>query len=224
MSSRRERPFSSSGRRRPERQQQQQPPPQGQRRRRRQHESPPPPRPPSSRAGGGVRGRQLRGRRGNDGAGSNSYNINKNNDKNKNKNNNNNNSGTRGGAASPLPPPPSIPMGCLRSADIIYELLERKTKIGRGSNCDVVLTTSKSISSAHAVVLFNGPLQQASLRDLNSTNGTFVNNVRVHNDVYPLESGDILRFGCDVQSYRFELGGDMPEYAPRRNGRKKKRQ
>ena len=116
-----------------------------------------------------------------------------------------------------LRPPPRIPMGCLRSAELIYELLERKTKIGRGNNCDVVLTTSKSISSAHAVILFSGPLQ-ATLRDLNSTNGTFVNNVRVHNDSYPLESGDILRFGCDVQSYRFELGGDMPEYAPGQNG------
>ena len=122
-----------------------------------------------------------------------------------------------------LPPPPRTPMGCLRSAELIYELFERKTKIGRGNNCDIVLSTSKSISSAHAVVLFSGP-SQASLRDLNSTNGTFVNNVRVHNDVYPLESGDILRFGCDIQSYRFELVSEMPEYESREKQKRTRKQ
>ena len=109
--------------------------------------------------------------------------------------------------------PPRMPFGCLRSADAVYELFERKTKIGRGQKCDVILTTSKSISSAHAVVLFDGG--ETLLRDLNSTNGTFVNNVRVHNDTYPLEAGDIIRFGCDVQSYRFEHAKDLREYEPR---------
>ena len=109
--------------------------------------------------------------------------------------------------------PPVMPFGCLRSADAIYELFERKTKIGRGIKCDVTLTSSKSISSAHCTIIFDG--NQATLRDLNSTNGTFVNNVRVHNNTYPLETGDIIRFGCDVQSYRFESSQDMIEYEPR---------
>ena len=109
--------------------------------------------------------------------------------------------------------PPQMPFGCLRSADSIYELFERKTKIGRGQKCEVILTTSKSISSAHATIIFDG--NETILRDLNSTNGTFVNNVRVHNDTYPLETGDIIRFGCDVQSYRFEHSQDMIEYKPR---------
>ena len=41
--------------------------------------------------------------------------------------------------------PPQMPFGCLRSADSIYELFERKTKIGRGQKCEVILTTSKSL-------------------------------------------------------------------------------
>ena len=117
---------------------------------------------------------------------------------------------TRRSRDQPPPPsaprsaaPPRMPFGCIRSADAVYELYDRKSKIGRGPKCNIILTTSKSISSAHALILFHDDNNETILRDLNSTNGTFVNNVRVHNDTYPLETGDIIRFGCDIQSYRF---------------------
>ena len=112
-----------------------------------------------------------------------------------------------------------LPLACLRSSSDVYELHQVRTKVGRGKNNDIVLTSSMSISSKHAVISVgpdpsNRELEHADavLRDLNSMNGTFVNNVRVHNCSYGLQSGDIVRFGCDVNTYRFELARDMLEY------------
>ena len=42
------------------------------------------------------------------------------------------------------------PLACLRSADVVYDLYEYTTRLGRGRSSDIVLTTSKSISSKHA--------------------------------------------------------------------------
>lgn len=64
--------------------------------------------------------------------------------------------------------------------------------LGRAANCDLILDDDVEISNQHAILqMQNGKL---SARDLNSTNGTLVNGVPIHND-YPLRSGDLLLLG-----------------------------
>ena len=64
------------------------------------------------------------------------------------------------------------------------------TRIGRGPECDVTLN-DPSVSRAHAVVDTEGA--EPTVRDLGSTNGTFVNGSRVQ--AARLRDGDELRIG-----------------------------
>ncbi len=60
------------------------------------------------------------------------------------------------------------------------------------------------------IVIHPRKRRAARLVDLNSLNGCFVNDARVHNDAAPLASGDVLKFGYDVDSYRFFFPEDVP--------------
>lgn len=44
--------------------------------------------------------------------------------------------------------------------------------------------------------------QRARIVDLNSMNGTFVNDGRIQDGACPLRSGDTVRFGYDKETYR----------------------
>lgn len=74
-----------------------------------------------------------------------------------------------------------------------YQLnIAERATLGRAANCDLMLDDDVEISNQHAMLqMQNGKL---SARDLNSTNGTLVNGVPIHND-YPLRSGDLLLLG-----------------------------
>lgn len=67
----------------------------------------------------------------------------------------------------------------------------KSVRFGRGSDNDVVLTDSR-VSGNHAVIELTDQ-GYYQLRDLNSSNGTFVNNQRVNQVV--LQPGDNLRLG-----------------------------
>jgi hypothetical protein len=69
-------------------------------------------------------------------------------------------------------------------------VLGRRTRIGRGSDNEIVLDT-KHVSRYHAVLLA-GPVN-TSIEDLNSTNGVFVNGKRVNRQV--LSNGDRVTVG-----------------------------
>lgn len=75
----------------------------------------------------------------------------------------------------------------------IYQLnIAEQATLGRADNCDLCLDDDVEISNQHTLLqLKNGKLIS---RDLNSTNGTLVNGVPIHND-YPLRSGDLLLLG-----------------------------
>jgi len=64
------------------------------------------------------------------------------------------------------------------------------TRVGRGDESEIVLL-DPSVSRAHAVVEFDAG--EPIVRDLDSTNGTYVNGRRVR--VESLRDGDELRFG-----------------------------
>lgn len=69
-------------------------------------------------------------------------------------------------------------------------------KIGRSRNNDCVFENS-SVSSNHAILTLSEDGQSAVLRDLASTNGTFVNNKRVAHEVQVVKN-DVIRFGTEV--------------------------
>ncbi|HEY1881733.1 MAG TPA: FhaA domain-containing protein [Candidatus Cybelea sp.] len=64
------------------------------------------------------------------------------------------------------------------------------TRVGRGDDSEIVLL-DPSVSRAHAIVEFDAG--EPVVRDLDSTNGTYVNGRRVR--VESLQDGDELRFG-----------------------------
>jgi predicted nucleic acid-binding Zn-ribbon protein len=85
------------------------------------------------------------------------------------------------------------------NTDFVH-VLGRRTRIGRGSDNELVLDT-KHVSRYHAVLLA-GPAH-TSIEDLNSTNGVFVNGKRVARHV--LKDGDRVTIG--KTHYRFSVRG-----------------
>lgn len=75
-------------------------------------------------------------------------------------------------------------------SDFAVYPVDGSARIGRGLECDVTLN-DPSVSRTHAVVDTVGA--EPTVRDLGSTNGTFVNGARV--EAARLRDGDELRFG-----------------------------
>ncbi len=71
------------------------------------------------------------------------------------------------------------------------EITQSKTTLGRRSDNDIIISDS-SASRYHAEILLEG--NALHLHDLKSTNGTFVNRVRIE-DTCPLAHNDVIRVG-----------------------------
>lgn len=74
-------------------------------------------------------------------------------------------------------------------------MFEEGTTVGRGKSCDITIPGTH-LSRKHAEITIEG--SQLRIRDLGSSNGTFVNDERVNDAL--ASSGDILRM--DVYSFR----------------------
>lgn len=74
-----------------------------------------------------------------------------------------------------------------------YELSEEKTTVGRADG-NMLRIEDPSVSSHHAEIVLSG--DQLHVRDLGSTNGTFLNGERIPEGV--VNAGDELRFGAVV--------------------------
>jgi len=70
--------------------------------------------------------------------------------------------------------------------------LESETVAGRNSDCRIVLDYDRSISGKHCAIYVEE--NKVMVRDLNSTNGTFVNGNRVVGQA-ELKHGDIIILG-----------------------------
>ncbi len=81
-------------------------------------------------------------------------------------------------------------------------VIDRDLLIGRHQDADVVLKAAE-ISRKHAAFVLKD--QQLYIQDLGSSNGTFVNDVRVENEV-ALKEGDIVQFA----SLKFSLLAPAP--------------
>lgn len=80
----------------------------------------------------------------------------------------------------------------------VYEVNRAQCTIGRERTmCDVALR-DPNVSRQHAQLTFTGA--DWSLEDLNSTNGTLVNNRRITR--CPLRNGDLLTFGLSTFEFR----------------------
>jgi hypothetical protein len=75
-----------------------------------------------------------------------------------------------------------------------FALIQAKTVIGRGPMNEIVLTDPE-ISRRHAQIIRQG--ENYAIEDLGSTNGTFVNQLRV-TALTPLNHGDNIDFGESV--------------------------
>ena len=94
--------------------------------------------------------------------------------------------------------------GYLKSEDLIYKLDNITNIIGRDTNCSIVLN-HPSISKQHAKIEIDVQSSfNAFLTDLNSTHGTFINDMKLNqNQTIKLKSGDVLSFGQSDIKYTF---------------------
>lgn len=85
---------------------------------------------------------------------------------------------------------------------------QRAFSIGRTEGNDLIINKN-TVSKKHAVILFEKKSEQAEpmenglffLKDLGSSNGTFINNKRVHNAV-ELKDGDRILVGDITITFR----------------------
>lgn len=75
--------------------------------------------------------------------------------------------------------------------------IDRDMLVGRHQEADVLLQSAE-VSRKHAVLLLKE--QALWVQDLNSSNGTFVNDLRIETES-PLQEGDIVQFA----SFKFSV-------------------
>lgn len=81
------------------------------------------------------------------------------------------------------------------SATMLPPLGEQDTlSVGRLPDCDLVID-DKSVSKRHAVLTWNQARNQCAVKDLGSTNGTFLNDASLGEREAFLRDGDIVAFG-----------------------------
>ena len=81
------------------------------------------------------------------------------------------------------------------------------TTIGRSPSCDIVLD-DKRVSKKHAAIKTVGVT--STIRDLGSTNGTFIENDRV--EQHELRQGDTITIGEHTLIYRDDVNLDAPAF------------
>ncbi len=74
----------------------------------------------------------------------------------------------------------------------IYEFVVPRTTVGRGDHNTLTIHDS-SVSQTHCEIYAYG--EDVIVRDLGSSNGTFVNGERLHKQQRPLKSGQTVSFG-----------------------------
>ena len=107
------------------------------------------------------------------------------------------------GAAHMAPAKPAAPARPLAQlVDVVtgdtYELTSARATVGRERSVADVVLRDPNVSRRHAELTFTG--SDWSIEDLNSTNGTMVNNRRITR--CPLRNGDVLTFGLSTSALR----------------------
>ncbi|KAL9658514.1 hypothetical protein ABK040_006054 [Willaertia magna] len=103
--------------------------------------------------------------------------------------------------------PFAILKGFYLNKTLTFELRNSKVLVGRDRDCEICLSGSPSVSSLHAQIeiITSGNSVSCFIQDLNSTNGTFINNAKIPQSVpISLKNRDFIRFGYDEVLYRIE--------------------
>ena len=92
--------------------------------------------------------------------------------------------------------------GLLKSSKEVFKLTKQRTSIGRNKNSQIVINHN-TVSKDHAIIEFDEDYN-ATIKDLNSSNGTYVNGGKLKTIPLKLRTGDKIIFGkCDIE-YIFE--------------------
>src|SRR5437764_1088132 len=84
-----------------------------------------------------------------------------------------------------------------------YDLMREQTVVGRSSKADIQVD-QEAISRNHARFSITGA--RVSLKDLGSTNGTYVNDEMISTDMQ-LRNGDLVKIGRTI--FKFIAGGNI---------------
>ena len=113
----------------------------------------------------------------------------------------------------------SIIYGILKTPKEVYKLTKERVSIGRNRNSNIIINNN-TISKDHAIIEFDEEYN-AILKDLNSSNETYVNGERLKFMPVKLKTGDKITFGKEKTEYIFEsfnmnndskTEGDMNKY------------
>jgi len=99
--------------------------------------------------------------------------------------------------------------GYLKSEELVYKLTQESNIIGRDTDSTIVLN-HPSISKKHARIDFDIQTNNGFLIDLNSTHGTFINNMKLNpNESIKLNSGDVISFGQSDEKYIYQQTNEL---------------
>ena len=92
--------------------------------------------------------------------------------------------------------------GLLKTTKEVYKLSKQRTTIGRNRNCQIVINNN-SVSKDHAIIEFDEDYN-CTIKDLNSSNGTYVNGEKLKTTPMKLRTGDKIQFGKYEIDFIFE--------------------
>ncbi|XP_066296106.1 forkhead-associated domain-containing protein 1-like [Branchiostoma lanceolatum] len=102
--------------------------------------------------------------------------------------------------------------GFLKSQEGVVSLGPKVTTVGR-ENCDLAIQT-QSVERQHAVIEYSDVENCFVLQDLNTVQGTYVNDCRIQNAAVRLAPGDMIQFGFGGMPYELVVE-DAPQYQHR---------
>ena len=92
--------------------------------------------------------------------------------------------------------------GLLKTTKEVYKLSRQRTSIGRNRNCQIVINNN-TVSKDHAIIEFDEDYN-CTIKDLNSSNGTYVNGEKLKTTPMRLRTGDKIQFGKYEVDFIFE--------------------
>lgn len=89
---------------------------------------------------------------------------------------------------------------CSQDGSLNFPLMPKLTTIGR-ENCDIIIMNN-TLDSQHAVIEYHEEENVYSISDLNSINGTYINENRIGTESVRLNEQDCLKFGLNGHSFQ----------------------